>query len=111
MALRLSPKDANPGVAFLTLAMAAFVEGEDESFENWCDKAIQSAPTAPVRRALMIAYAARKGDEPLLQLHREALIRAAPHFVDSVFRGENRLYVKPEHMDMLLSGLRKAGFQ
>ena len=28
----------------------------------------------------------------------------------SVFRGENRVYVKSEHMDMLLDGLRKAGF-
>ena len=110
MALLLSPKDPQANVAFLALAMSAFVEGDDEAFENWCNKAIQHSPNSPIRRALMIAYAGQKGDESLMQLHREALMQAAPDFIGSVFRGENRLYVKPEHMEILLDGLRKAGF-
>lgn len=110
MALRLSPKDPHGHVAFLALAMSAFVEGDDEALENWCNKAIRDAPSAPIRRALMIAYAAQKGNEPLMQLHSDALLQAAPGFIGSVFRGENRVYVKPEHMDLLLDGLRKAGF-
>ena len=110
MALRLSPKDPFAHPAFLALAMSAFIEGDDEAFEHWCNKGIQQSPNSPVRRALMIAYAAQKGDESLMQLHRDALLQAAPDFIGSVFRGENQLYVKAEHMDMLLDGLRKAGF-
>jgi hypothetical protein len=110
MALRLSPKDPGLQPAFLALAMAAFVEGDNAAFENWCNKAIRQSRNLPIRRARMIAYAAQKGDESLIQLHRDALVQAIPDFIDSVFRGENQLYVKAEHMDMLLDGLRKAGF-
>lgn len=110
MALRLSPEDPQASVTFPALAMAAFVERDDGTFENWCDKVIQQNPNAPIRRALMIAFAAQKGDGSLIHLHRDALMQFAPDHIGSVFRGENQLYVKPEHMDLLLDGLRKAGF-
>jgi adenylate cyclase len=110
MAIRLSPKDSYIHPAHLALAMAAFIEKDSAAFEEWAGKAIQLAPHAPIRRAMMIAYAAEIGDQALLETHRTELMRFAPDFIDSVFSGENQLFQKPEHTAMLLDGLRKAGF-
>ena len=109
MALRLSPKDRYSDVAYLALAMSAFIEKDAVEFEEWAGKAIQSHPNAPIRRAMMIAYAAESGNEQLLKRHLDALLEFAPDFIGSLFRGDNRLFQKPEHMNMLLDGLRKAG--
>lgn len=112
MAIRLSPKkDVMLGIAYLALAMAAFIENDAPEFEEWADKAIRLQPAAPIRRALMIAYAAESGNQALLESHRDELMRSAPDFIDSLFRGENLLFQKPKHMAMLLDALRKAGFQ
>jgi len=111
MALRLSPKDPFAGVSSLALAMAAFIEKDDVGFEEWAGKAIQAHPHAPIRRAMMIAYAAEAGDQQLLNTHLDELTRFAPDFIDSLFRGENKLFQQPEHMEMLLNGLRKAGLE
>ncbi len=89
--------------------MVAFVERDHDSFVDWADKAIQALPVAPIRRAMMIAHAAQVGDRTLLQTHLDALNKFAPHFIASLFRGENRLFARKEHMEMLLNGLRKAG--
>jgi adenylate cyclase len=110
MAIRLSPRDPRIHPAYLALAMAAFIEKDAAAFEKWANKAIRLQPTAPIRRAMMIAYAADAGNQALLETHREALMRSSPDFIDSLFRGENQLFQKPEHMAMLLDGLRKAGF-
>ncbi len=58
----------------------------------------------------MIAYAAATGNQSLLETHHAELMRFAPDFIDSTIRGEHRMFQKPEHMEMLLNGLRKAGF-
>ena len=108
-ALRLSPKDPYVGVSYLSLAMAAFVERDHAEFVGWAERAIQAQPVAPIRRAMMIAYAAEVGDEALARTHLDELNRFAPDFIASLFRGENRLFAKQEHMDLLLGGLRKAG--
>jgi len=110
MAIRLSPKDPTIHPAYLALAMAAFIEREYDEFENWAGKAIQLAPHVPFRRAMMVAYAAETGNQTLLEIHRAALMRSTPDFIDSVFRGENQTFQKPEHREALLEGLRKAGF-
>ena len=110
LAIRLSPKDSTIHPAYLALAMTAFIEKDAVAFEEWAGKAIQLAPHAPIRRAMMIAYAAEKGDEALLETHRAELMSFAPDFIDSVFRKENQLFQKQEHMEFLLDGLRKAGF-
>ena len=110
LAIRLSPKDTFVHPEYLALAMAAFIEKDAAGFEEWAGKAIRLAPYAPTRRAMMIAYAAEAGNQSLLETHRAELMRSAPDFIDSLFRGENQLFQKPEHMAMLLDGLRKAGF-
>ena len=110
MAIRLSPRDPRINVAYLALAMAAFIEKDDAEFEEWAEKAIALAPTAPIRRAMMIAYAAEAGNQALIETHSEELMGSSPDFIDSLFRGENQLFQKPEHTAMLLDGLRKAGF-
>ncbi len=91
--------------------MAAFIEKDNDIFEECADKAIRLNPTAPIRRALMIAYAAEANNHSLLETHRLELMRFAPDFVDSLFRGENQLFQQPEHTAMLLDGLRKAGWK
>lgn len=109
MGLRLSPKDSMSGLACLSLAMAAFIEQDDDAFEEWGNKAIQRAPSAPIRRALMIVHAAKIGNRALLERHLSELTQFAPDFIASLFRGENKPFHQDEHMTMLLDGLRKAG--
>jgi len=108
--IRLSPKDNFVHPAYLALAMAAFIEQDDGAFEEWAHLAIQASPNAPIRRAMMIAHAAKAGKQDLVDIHLAELMRTSPDFIDSLFRGENQLFQKPEHTEMLLNGLRKAGF-
>jgi TolB-like protein len=108
-AIRMSPKDRWIGTAHLTHAMCAFIERDFASLRRWAELAIQSHPTAPNRNVLMIAYAAEVGDAELGRTHLKALQRVAPDFIPSLFRGDYRPFRKPEHMAMLLDGLRKAG--
>ncbi len=44
-----------------------------------------------------------------MKTHLDELTRFAPNFIDRLFGGENWLFQQPEHMEMLLDGLRKAG--
>jgi adenylate cyclase len=110
LADRLSPKDPHFGGGLLALAMAAFVERDRDAFERWAEKAIRALPTAPIRRALMIAHAAETGDQRLMEIHREVLMGIAPNFISSIFEGSNMPFERTEHAELLLSGLRKAGF-
>jgi hypothetical protein len=89
--------------------MSAFVGRDFARLREWAEIAIQSHPTAPIRRVLMIAYAAEVGDAQLLRTHREKLQSFAPDFIPSLFRGDFRPFDRPEHVTMLLDSLRKAG--
>lgn len=109
-AIQLSPMDPRTHVSYLALAMCAFIERSNSEFEEWADKAIQMGPSAPIRRALMISYAAANGRSETMETHLNELMSWAPDFIDSLFRGENRPFQREEHMKMLLDGLRKAGF-
>ncbi len=109
-AIRLSPKDPLIGNAYLALAIASFAEQNHDEFRQWADRAIREAPNAPIRRALMIAHAAIIGDQRLLEIHRNELMGFAPDFIASIFSGENQQFERPEHIELLLNGLRKAGF-
>ncbi len=111
LALRLSPKDENAGVGYLSLAMVAFVSRDHETFVDYALQAIQAHPKAPIRRTMMVAYAAEIGDRDLLNTHLAVLNSFTPDFIPSLFRGENRLFAKDEHMELLLSGLRRAGLE
>ena len=108
-AIRLSPKDRWIGTAHLAHAMSAFVERDFAGLRQWAELAVQSHPTAPIRRVLMIVYAAEVGDTELRRTHLEALQRVAPDFIPSLFRGDFRPFRRPEHMTRLLDSLRKAG--
>ena len=110
MAILLSPKDRGMHVAFLALAMCAFIQRENKEFELWANKAIQASPNAPIRRAMMIAYAAEMDNKSLLDEHKKLLAQSAPDFISSLLRGENVIFEKFEHTEFLLNGLRKAGY-
>ena len=107
-AIRMSPKDRWLGTAHLAYAMSAFIEQDFTRLREWAELAIQSHPTAPIRRVLMIAYAAEAGDTQLLRAHLEKLQNVAPDFISSLFRADYRPFHRPEHMTMLLDSLRKA---
>ena len=79
-ALRISPKDRCIGTAHLAHAMSAFIEQDFTGRRHRGELAVQSHPTAPIRRVPMIVYAAEVGDTELLHTHREALQRVAPDF-------------------------------
>ena len=108
-AMRMSPKDRFIGIAHLTFAMCAFIEGDLQQLHDWSVLAIQSQPAAPIRRVLMIAYGVEVGHAALLRTHLEKLRSVAPDFIPSLFRGDLRPFHRPEHMTKLLDILRKAG--
>lgn len=110
-ALRLSPKDRFMGNAHLAYAMAAFVDGDFDALRHWAELAIQSSPTAPIRRVLMIVYAAEAGDAALMKTHVDRLSGIAPDFIPSLFRGDYHPFHRREHMEILLDKLRKAGLE
>ena len=110
-AVRMSPKDRWVGTAYLARALCAFIEREWQALHDWADLAIQAQATHPIRRVLMIAFAAEVGDQPLLRKHLGRLQAAAPDFIGSLFRGDYRPLHRPEHARMLLDSLRKAGLE
>ena len=108
-ALRMSPKDRWAGTAYMARAVCAFVEQDWQSLHDWADLAIQAQATHPMRRVLMVAFAAQVGDQPLFRKHLGRLQAVAPDFIPSLFRGDYRPLHRPEHMALLLDSLRKAG--
>ena len=108
-AIRMSPKDRWLGIAHLAYAMSAFIEQNFKDLHDWAELAVQSHLSAPIRRVLMVAYAAEVGDVPLLRMHMEKVQSVAPDFIPSLFRGDYRPFHRPEHMQRLLDSLRKAG--
>jgi adenylate cyclase len=108
-ALRMSPKDRFIGMAYNAYALCAFIEQDFDALHKWAELAIQSHGSAPIRRVLMILYAAKAGDAVLLRTHLDRLNEIAPDFVPSMFRGDYRPLHRPEHMQMLLDSLRTAG--
>lgn len=107
--LRLSPKDLWSQLGYLAMSMASFIDREHGDFMEWAQMAIQASPAAPIRRVMMISYAAEIEEKDLLNTHLTALNNFAPDFIASLFRGENRPFAQQDHMDLLLEGLRKAG--
>ena len=107
IAKRLSPKDPYLGRFFyLSMAMCYFIEYDNNNFLEWAEKAIQAAPNAPIRRALMIAYAMEENDKELAQKHFLALNNFAPDFIPSVLDGENILFADDEHRQRVNGGLQ-----
>ena len=80
-----------------------------KALTDWSALAIQSQPSHPFRRVLMIVYAAKSGDEVLMRTNLEKLNSFAPDFIPSLFGGESRPLRQPAHMKRLLDGLRDAG--
>ncbi|MDH3742128.1 MAG: hypothetical protein OER56_11090, partial [Hyphomicrobiales bacterium] len=108
-AIRINPKDWMTGTAYLALAQAAFVEGDDR-FRHWAEKAIQAEPKAPMRRILMIAYAAEIEDRNLFEEHLAQLNSFAPKFVSRFLNDEIVMFTVPEHREKVVRALRKTGF-
>ena len=108
-ALRMSPKDRWVSTAHMAQALCAFIDREWQALHDWADLAIQAQATHPIRRVLMIAFAAEVGDQPLLRKHLGRLQAVAPDFIPSLFRGDYRPLHREEHLQMLLASLRKAG--
>jgi len=109
LALRLSPRDPWMGTAHLALAMAHFTLQDYAEAVRWCESAIQFSQRTPIRRALMIAFAARAGDMARARAEIAVLDGFAPDFIASLFRGENQVFIRREDMEHLLDGLRVAG--
>jgi len=109
LALRLSPRDFwITGNAQLALAMASYSAREYAEAVRWAELAMQSAPTGPIRRAVMIACLGHSGDQKRAAQERAVLDSFAPDFVRSLFRGENRVFARTDDMEHLLTGLKLA---
>jgi tetratricopeptide (TPR) repeat protein len=109
LAIRLNPRDFfSTGTAQLALAMTTYCARDYPEAVQWAELAIQSHPTAPIRRAIMIACCARAGDLQKAAQERAVLDGFAPDFIASLFRGENRVFIREEDVQHLLDGLRLA---
>jgi adenylate cyclase len=111
LALRLSPRDTNMwlGEAYLALTQATFAEREFEEARKWAKLAIQTGPKAPIRRAIMMACCGHLGDLGMVEEHARALHEFAPDFLADLFAGAIEIYRNPEHYELIIDGLRKAG--
>ena len=112
LGLRLSPRELDMwlGVAYLALAQASFAEREFDEARKWGRLAIQKHSTAPIRRALVIAACAYIGDQEEAAKQAARLKEFAPDFIPSLVNGDLSLYQQPETNELLLQGLRAAGF-
>src|SRR5262249_47249914 len=104
-----SPKDRWLAGAYAPRAMCALIEADWQQLHDYAELAIQSPQAMPVRRLMMIAYAAEVGDAALLRTHLDKLQSISPDFIPSLFRGEYPFFRKPEHMKLLLDTNQKAG--
>ena len=103
---RLSPKDPFLGrFYYLSMAMCYFIERDNNNFLYWAEKAIEASPYAPIRRALMIAYAMEENDKELAEKHYAELNSFAPNFIPSVLNGKNILFADDEHRQRVNNGL------
>jgi len=111
-ALRLSPRDDDNwrGEGYLALTQACFAEGDFEASRKWAETAIQVGTKAPMRRTFLIACLAHLNDTVNLVQNKQALEAISPDFVPSLLRGDMTLFKLPEHNELLISGLLKAGY-
>ena len=106
-AYKLSPKDPYLGRFFyLTMAMCTFVDRDNDKFLDWAEKAIQAAPNAPIRRALMIAYASEINNYELAEQHFHHLRTTSPTFIESVIDGRNTVFSEQQSNERLVNGLK-----
>ncbi|MEC7388670.1 MAG: hypothetical protein VYC58_08360, partial [Pseudomonadota bacterium] len=106
-AYKLSPKDPYLGRFFyLTMAMCSFVDRDNDKFLDWAEKAIQAAPNAPIRRALMIAYASEINNYELAEQHFHHLRTTSPTFIESVIDGRNTVFSEQQSNERLVNGLK-----
>ena len=57
--------------------MCFFMENDKDNFLSWSEKAIEANPNAPIRWALMIAYATEEDNLDLANFHFSALNKFA----------------------------------
>ena len=111
MAIRLcSGKDERVGTAYSALATVAYLDNDTAGFEDWAEKALHMMPYLSPIRAMMVAYAAEVGNQSISDAQCSELMQTSPNYIGNLLRGEDSLFLNPEHNSKLLDGLRKAGF-
>ena len=88
--------------------MTSYCAHEYDEPVRWAELAIQSNPRAPIRRPIVIACCAGAGYLQNAAQERAVLDGFAPDFIVSLFRGENRVFTRPENMERRPDGLRLA---
>jgi Tfp pilus assembly protein PilF len=93
LSLRLNPRDPWIGVAHVALALASFRERDYAEAARLAELAIQSEPSVPLRRAIMIACCAQLGDKARAERELAVLNGFAPDFIPSLF-GKRRIIAR-----------------
>ena len=86
--------------------MASFLEGDFAETVKWGHLAHQKQP---VLQGLMVAANAYLGDLESAKFHADLLNSFAPDFLPSVLSGKIEVYKVPEHNQLLVEGLHRAG--
>lgn len=111
LSLRLNPRDTWVGIAQVALAIVSFHERDYAEAARLAELSIQSEPSAPFRRAIMVASCRRLGQTERAERELKALNDLAPDFVSGLLRGDLQMFQRQEDMTHLVDGLRMAGVE
>ena len=107
---QLSPLDPIAYGTFLGFVAANFVSGRFEEASKWCDKALHAAPTYfPPALHIKTACCGLLGRFEEGRKCVERLLAIQPDGTVSSLRSWYQLFVRPDALEALVTGLRKAG--
>lgn len=108
-ALELSPNDPFRWAFMSYRSLAHMFLGDCEAAVQWARSATLVPNAHYWARAILISWLARSGDLEAARGHVPALMRACPDF-SCAFARSRLFFVRiPEHLEIFLDGLRRAG--
>ncbi len=108
MAMRLSPRDPVKASWFITRALVDYLAGRYDEAAEWARRTIDARPDFPPGWRMLAASTAMAGSPDDAQTALQELLRLAPETTLETTR--SGLPIRhPEHMELYLEGLRKAG--
>jgi tetratricopeptide (TPR) repeat protein len=108
-ALALSPNDPFRWAFMSYRSLAHMFLGDRKAAVHWARSATLVPNAHYWARAILISWLARSGDPEAARRHVPALMRARPDFSCAFARSRLFFLRIPEHLEVFLDGLRRAG--